>query len=95
MIESHSSRLEQVEGRISGLKDKIDIYEKTEESLGKNSRAAKGTHQNSENSSKDQTCESWVLKKEKRSKSKVYIIYSRKFLKKCSGTGSHQDTKQT
>jgi chromosome segregation ATPase len=29
IVESHSSRLEQVEDRISGLKDKIDIKEKT------------------------------------------------------------------
>jgi hypothetical protein len=29
-VESHSSRLEQVEDRISGLKYKIDIKEKTE-----------------------------------------------------------------
>jgi chromosome segregation ATPase len=34
-FESHSSRLEQVEDRISGLKDKIDIKEKTEEFLDK------------------------------------------------------------
>jgi hypothetical protein len=55
-------------------------------------------------SSKDQTCESWASKKEKRCKSKVYITYStkncRKFLKSeernaHSGTGSFQDTKQT
>jgi chromosome segregation ATPase len=29
-VESHSSRLEQVENRISGLEEKIDIKEKTE-----------------------------------------------------------------
>jgi hypothetical protein len=34
-VESHSSRLEQVEDRISGLKDKIYIKEKTEEYLEK------------------------------------------------------------
>jgi hypothetical protein len=28
-VEGHSSRLEQVEGRISELKDKIEIKEKT------------------------------------------------------------------
>jgi hypothetical protein len=39
VVESHSSRLEQEENRISGLKDNIYIYvciyEKTEEPLGK------------------------------------------------------------
>jgi predicted ribosome quality control (RQC) complex YloA/Tae2 family protein len=29
-VEGHSSRLEQMEDRISGLKNKIDIKEKTE-----------------------------------------------------------------
>jgi uncharacterized protein (DUF3084 family) len=33
--ESHSSRLEQVQDRTSGLKDKLDIQEKTEEFLDK------------------------------------------------------------
>jgi hypothetical protein len=33
--EGHSSRLEQVEDRISELEDKIEIKEKTEEILGK------------------------------------------------------------
>jgi chromosome segregation ATPase len=34
-VEGHSSRLEQVEDRISELKDKIEIKEKTEEILVK------------------------------------------------------------
>jgi chromosome segregation ATPase len=34
-FENHFSRLDQVEDRISGLKDKIDINEKTEEFLDK------------------------------------------------------------
>jgi hypothetical protein len=34
-VESHSSRVEQVENRISGLEDKIDIKEKSEEFLDK------------------------------------------------------------
>jgi hypothetical protein len=36
----------------------------------------KGTHKNSAIPSKDQTCESWALKKEKRCKTKVYVIFS-------------------
>jgi septation ring formation regulator EzrA len=34
-VESHSSRLEQVEDRTSELKDKVEIKEKTEEILVK------------------------------------------------------------
>jgi hypothetical protein len=34
-VESHCNRLEQVEDIISRLEGKIDIYEKTEKSLGK------------------------------------------------------------
>jgi hypothetical protein len=62
----------------------------------------KGIHKSSATPSKDQNCESWLLKK-KRSKPKVYIIYStkkgRKFPKSQerdphSGTGSLLDTKK-
>jgi ribosomal protein S13 len=70
--ESHRCRLEQVEGKISGLKDKTDIKKK------QNSTASKGTHKNLEIPSKGQTCKSWASKKEKRCKLKVYIIYSTK-----------------
>jgi septal ring factor EnvC (AmiA/AmiB activator) len=38
---SHSRRLEQVENRISGLNDKTDIKEKTEEFLDKNLKSFK------------------------------------------------------
>jgi hypothetical protein len=38
----------------------------------KDSKAAKGIHKNSVTPSKDQTCESWVLKKEKRCKPKIF-----------------------
>jgi hypothetical protein len=37
-VESLSSRLEQVEDRISGLKDKIDIKEKTRRTLRQNTQ---------------------------------------------------------
>jgi hypothetical protein len=53
-VEGHSSRLEQVEDRISKLKDKIKIKVKTEEMLV-NSRAVKGICKNSTTSLKDQT----------------------------------------
>jgi hypothetical protein len=32
-VESHSSKLEQVQDRISGLEDKIDVKEKTRRTL--------------------------------------------------------------
>jgi hypothetical protein len=65
-----------VEDRISGLENKVDIYWKTEESLGKKSRAAKGTHKKSVTPWKDQTCKTWALKK--RCKPRGYVIYSTK-----------------
>jgi hypothetical protein len=67
-----------VEDRILGLENKIGMYEKQKNPLAKESRAAKAISKNSETSSKDQTCKSWALKKEKRSKLKVYAIYSKK-----------------
>jgi chromosome segregation ATPase len=54
-VEDHSSKLEQVKGRNSELKDKIEIKEKTEEMLSNNSRAVKGICKNSVTPSKDQT----------------------------------------
>jgi hypothetical protein len=72
-VVSHSSRLELMEDRISGLEDK-NRFEKTDESFG---MSMERTCKNSENPSKDQTCKSWALKK-KRCKPKVYIIYSTK-----------------
>jgi hypothetical protein len=68
-----------VEDKISGLEDKIDIKEKKRTILRqKNKRTEKGICKNSVITSKDQTCESWALKKENRCKPKEYIIYSTK-----------------
>jgi hypothetical protein len=53
-VEGHSRRLEKMEDRISKLKDKIEIKEKTEELLV-NSRPVKRIRKNSLTSSKDQT----------------------------------------
>jgi hypothetical protein len=75
--QGHFSRLEQAEDRISGLENKIDTKEKTGKLL-EDSKFAKGIWNNSATPSKDQTCESWALKKEKRYKPKGYIIYSTK-----------------
>jgi hypothetical protein len=67
-----------VEDRISGCKDKIDIKERKEESLNKRLRAVNGICKNSVIPLKDQTCKPWALKKEKKYKPKVYILYSTK-----------------
>jgi hypothetical protein len=52
-----------VEDRIAELNDKIEIKEKAEEPLVKQHRAVKGICKNSLTPSKDQTQESWALKK--------------------------------
>jgi hypothetical protein len=76
-MEGHSSRLEQAEDRISEFEDEMVIKRKTEELLD-NSSPAKGICKNSLTLSKDQTCESWALKKEKRCKQKELVIHSAK-----------------
>jgi hypothetical protein len=53
-MEGHVSRLEQVEERMSKLKDKMAIKGKTKELLD-NSRPVKGICKNSPTPSKDQT----------------------------------------
>jgi chromosome segregation ATPase len=64
----HSSRLEQVEDRISEFKDKIEIKEKNRKILNqKTSRAVKGIRKNSETPKKR------ISKKEKRFKPKGYV----------------------
>jgi hypothetical protein len=60
-----------VEDRVSGLEDKINIKEKTEEYIEKDWRVVKGMCKNSVTPSKDQTYESWASKKEKRCMPKV------------------------
>jgi chromosome segregation ATPase len=51
-VEGHSSRLEQVEDRISELKDKIEIKEKTEEMLAKQLKSCERNMQELTNSIK-------------------------------------------
>jgi chromosome segregation ATPase len=56
IAEGHYSRLEQVEDRISELKDKIEIEgKKMKKSWSNNTRAVKGICKNSATPSKDQT----------------------------------------
>jgi TolA-binding protein len=54
-VEGNSSRQEQVEDRISELKDKIEIKEKTEEILDKQSKNYEKTMQEFNDPIKDQT----------------------------------------
>jgi hypothetical protein len=60
--------------RISGLEDKIDIKEETK-FLDKKTKELQKKYTIP---AKDQTHESWALKKEKSFKAKLYMIYSRK-----------------
>jgi chromosome segregation ATPase len=54
-VEGHFSKLEQVLDRISGLKDKIDIREKTEELLDKQFKSSERNVQELMTPSKGQT----------------------------------------
>jgi hypothetical protein len=63
-----------VEDRISELKDKIEIKEKTEEILVKQLKSCERNVEEFSDSIK--IPKSWALKKEKRCKPKGYIIYS-------------------
>jgi chromosome segregation ATPase len=54
-VEGHSSRLEQVEDRVSELKDKIEIKEKTEEMLVKQLKSCEKNMQELTDSSKRPT----------------------------------------
>jgi hypothetical protein len=69
-VEGHSSRLEQVEHRISGLDDKMILNSKQKNSYKKNSRTEKARCKISVTPSKDQIYELWALKKEKKYKPK-------------------------
>jgi hypothetical protein len=62
-VESHSISLEPVKYRTSGLGDRIDNKERTEELLDKRPRALKGICKNSVTPSKDQIHKSRALKK--------------------------------
>jgi predicted nuclease with TOPRIM domain len=77
-VESHSRRIKQVEVRVSGLEDKVHIKEKKEVCLEKRLKSCERHMQELSDSFKDQTCEPWASKKEKKCKPKVYITYSTK-----------------
>jgi hypothetical protein len=50
--------MEQIEDRISGFEDKIDLKKQQKNFEIKDSRAPKGTCKNCATTSKEQTCES-------------------------------------
>jgi hypothetical protein len=77
IIEGHSSRLQQAEDTISELNIKWKLKEKQKSYKTNNSRPVKGICKNSTTPSKDQTLESWALKKEK-CKQKAFKEYSTK-----------------
>jgi hypothetical protein len=64
-MKAHSSRIEQTEDRISELEDEILIKGKTEDYWLNNSRPVKRIGKNSLTPSKEQTSESWALKKKR------------------------------
>jgi hypothetical protein len=74
IMEGHSSRLEQMEDRISEPEDEKEIKGKTEELLVKQFKTCEMNMLRFA----DQTSESRALKKEKRCKQKRFIIYSTK-----------------
>jgi hypothetical protein len=74
-MEGQSSRIEQVEDRISELKDEMVIKGKIKELLLKHKTCEKKT-QELIDSIKRRDLRSWALKKERRCKRKECIIYS-------------------
>jgi chromosome segregation ATPase len=71
-VKSHFSAPEQVEERISGLKDKIDIKEKTEEFIDKRLKSCKRKAEELFNSLKRPNLQMMC-------KPKLHIIYSTKY----------------
>jgi chromosome segregation ATPase len=74
-VESYASRLEQVEDRISGHKNNIDIKEKTE-FLDKRLKNCKKNAQELCNFIKRPNLQIMGIEEGKRCKSNVYVIYS-------------------
>jgi chromosome segregation ATPase len=72
----HSSRLEQVEDRISELEDKMEIKGKTEDLLVQQLKNCKRNMQELTDFIKRPNLRIWALKKEKRSNEKGFIMYS-------------------
>jgi chromosome segregation ATPase len=64
-MESHSSRIEQAEDRISELEDEMEIKGKREELIVKQFKTCENNMQKLTDSIKRPNLKSWVLKKEK------------------------------
>jgi chromosome segregation ATPase len=77
-MESHSSRLQQAEDRISELEDEMEIKGKTEELLVKQLKTCERNMQELTDSIKIPNLRIMGIKKEKRSKQKEFVIYSTK-----------------
>jgi hypothetical protein len=75
-MECHSSRLEQVEDRISELEDKIEIKGKAEELVFKQLKTYKRNFQELSNSTKRRNLRIMGLEDGKRYKQKGFVIYS-------------------
>jgi chromosome segregation ATPase len=75
-VEGHSSRLEQVEDRVSELKDKIEIKEKTEEILVKQLKNCERNMQKLSNSIKRSKLRIMGIEEGEEVQAKGIIIYS-------------------
>jgi chromosome segregation ATPase len=75
-VEGHSSRLEQVEDRVSELKDKIEIKEKTEEILVKQLKNCDRNMQKLSNSIKRSKLRIMGIEEGEEVQAKGIIIYS-------------------
>jgi septal ring factor EnvC (AmiA/AmiB activator) len=77
-VEDHSSRLEQVEDRISELKDKIEIKEKTQEKLVMQLKRCERTMQELTNSIKRSNLRLVGIKERKKVKEKgIHNIFNK------------------
>jgi chromosome segregation ATPase len=75
--ENHSSRLEQVEDRISGLEDKMHIKEKTEELLNKRLKSCERNTQELRNSIKTPNVQIMGIKGEEVQAKKICNIFNK------------------
>jgi chromosome segregation ATPase len=79
-VENHSSTLEQVEDRISGLQDKIDINENTEVFLDKRLKSHKRNMQERCNSIKKPNLQIMDIEEEEKMKAKgICTIFKKIF----------------
>jgi septal ring factor EnvC (AmiA/AmiB activator) len=75
-MEGHSSRLEQVEDRISELEVKIEVKEKTEEMLVKQLKSCEKTMQELTDSIKRPNLRIMCIEEGEEVQVKAFVIYS-------------------